>query len=137
MPQGLRVLLVEDQELNRALVRTILHRTTYAPLREAELVEAHDLEHARIALSHHDFDVILLDVHLPDGNGLVLLDHYAYPADQNRPVIIAITGGVMPYQYHAAMDAGCDAVLEKPYLPDDLISLVHQLTAAKSHTPAS
>jgi two-component system KDP operon response regulator KdpE len=41
--------------------------------------------------------------------------------------VIALTGGVLPHQRAAALDAGCDAFLDKPFLADDLVNLVDKL----------
>jgi CheY-like chemotaxis protein len=119
MTDALRLLVVEDNELNRALVRAIITRAGDPVLREAEIIEAHTLAQAEAVLSDTAVDVILLDVHLPDGSGLALLDHLPDTL-RRRPVIVAVTGGVMPEQRAAAIAAGCDAIVTKPYVAADL-----------------
>jgi two-component system KDP operon response regulator KdpE len=119
----LRILLVEDQPLNRDLVHAIVSRTTQPPLCDASLTDAHDLAQARALVAAGEFDIVLLDVQLPDGSGLALLDALANGSARRRPAVIALTGGVLPQQRAAALEAGCDAVLEKPFLAADLISL--------------
>jgi two-component system KDP operon response regulator KdpE len=121
--QRARILLVEDQDLNRALVHAIVRRTTQPRIREAEVTDAEDLHQARAAVAGADFDLVLLDVQLPDGSGLALLDDLADRPGRPRPAVIALTGGALPHQHAAATDAGCDAILDKPFLADDLISL--------------
>ncbi len=121
---GHRILLVEDNDLNRALVRAILNRAPDPAIRGAELIEAHNLAQARAVLARTAVDVVLLDVGLPDGNGLALLDDLG-TADGVRPAVIALTGGVLPAQRAAAMTAGCDAILDKPYATADLLALLH------------
>ncbi|MDT4987205.1 MAG: two-component system, OmpR family, operon response regulator KdpE [Micromonosporaceae bacterium] len=116
----LRILLVEDNDLNRALVRAIMTRTSDPMLRTAELVEAHNLTQARAVLAHGWVDAVLLDIQLPDGSGLSLLDDFAGRADLRRPAIIAVTGGVLPEQRAAALAAGCDAIVEKPFIAAEL-----------------
>lgn len=119
-----RILLVEDNELNRALVRAILTRAADPAVRGAQLLEAHNLTQARAVLAHETVDAVLLDVQLPDGSGLALLDEYAGPAGAPRPAFIAVTGGVLPEQQAAAYAAGCDAMLEKPFVAAQLIRVL-------------
>ena len=120
MTDGLRLLVVEDNELNRALVRAIITRAGDPQLRGAQIIEAHTLAQAHAVLSDTSVDAVLLDVQLPDGNGLSLLDELPTRARERRPVIVAVTGGVMPEQRAAAMAAGCDAIVTKPYVAADL-----------------
>ena len=120
MTEPLRLLIVEDNELNRALVRAILTRAADPVLRHAEIIEAHTLAQARAVLANARVDAVLLDVQLPDGNGLSLLDGLAELVPGPRPVIVAVTGGVMPDQRAAAIAAGCDAIVTKPYVAADL-----------------
>ena len=110
------ILLVEDEEINRTLVRTILRRSTDADLRDAQLVEAASLAQARESLATVDVDVMLIDLQLPDGSGLSLVGEVvaAKPADV-RPAIIALTGDVLAERKAEALAAGCDAFLDKPY----------------------
>jgi two-component system, OmpR family, KDP operon response regulator KdpE len=117
-----RVLLVEDEELNRVLVRAILARAEPSAVRGADLVEAGSLAAARTALTGEAVDVILLDVNLPDGNGLELAAELSSaPA---RPTVIALTASVLPHERAAAMAAGCDAFLDKPYAAADLVTIL-------------
>jgi two-component system KDP operon response regulator KdpE len=125
-----RILLVEDNELNRALVRAILTRTADLTLRGAHLVEAHNLTQARAILANEEVDAVLLDVQLPDGSGLALLDDFAGRDDVRRPAIIAVTGGVMPQQQAAAFAAGCDAMLEKPFIAAELVRVLTESMAS-------
>ena len=120
MTRALRLLVVEDNELNRALVRAIITRAGNPVLREADIIEAHTLAQARAVLSDTPVDAVLLDVQLPDGSGLSLLDELPPPARDHRPVVVAVTGGVMPDQRAAALAAGCDAIVTKPYVAADL-----------------
>jgi two-component system KDP operon response regulator KdpE len=116
------VLLVEDEELNRVLVRSILARATNDVVRGIDLVEAASLESARSALDGRPVDVVLLDVNLPDGNGLTLAADLA--ERDARPRVIALTASVLPHERAAAMSAGCDAFLDKPYAAQDLLDVL-------------
>jgi two-component system KDP operon response regulator KdpE len=127
-----RVLLVEDEELNRVLVRAILARAGDPGVRGIELVEAATLATARDRLSDGEVDVVLLDVNLPDGNGLTLAAELAERGGEDRPQVVALTASVLPHERAAAMSAGCDAFLDKPYAAAELIGiLTEQLRRAR------
>lgn len=133
-----RILLVEDEPLNRALVRAILARAAVGAVRDAELVEATTLAQAREQLRAGDADVVLLDMTLPDGSGLTLAEEItgggsnaAVPEHPGRrPTVIAVTGGVLPEDRAAASAAGCDAFLDKPYAAKELVAML------AAHLPA-
>jgi two-component system, OmpR family, KDP operon response regulator KdpE len=116
------VLLVEDEELNRVLVRAILARATEAAIHDVELLEAANLEIARAALKTESVDVVLLDVNLPDGSGLALAHELSDLP--NRPHVIALTASVQPHEKAGALRAGCDAFLDKPYAAADLVKVL-------------
>jgi two-component system KDP operon response regulator KdpE len=117
-----RVLLVEDEELNRVLVRAIIARAGPQTVRDVDLVEAGSLADARSALAGEPVDVVLLDVNLPDGNGLELAAELT--GDPSRPAVIALTASVLPHERAAAMEAGCDAFLDKPYAAAELVTML-------------
>jgi CheY-like chemotaxis protein len=118
------VLLVEDEELNRALVRAVVARASEPPVSAISLIEAGTLAAAREALASTDVDVILLDLNLPDGNGLTLATELAGDGGSRRPEVIALTASVLPQERAAAMAAGCDGFLDKPYVAGDLIKVL-------------
>jgi two-component system KDP operon response regulator KdpE len=120
---GKRILLVEDEEINRTLVRTILRRAPDADLRAIEVVEAASLAEARGQLSGEPFDAVLVDVQLPDGSGLALAAEVAAAAVR-RPVIIALTGDASTERRAQAVESGCDAFLDKPYAASALRDLL-------------
>ncbi|MDP9271153.1 MAG: response regulator, partial [Chloroflexota bacterium] len=94
-----RVLLLEDEALNRALVRATLARAEDPRLRDAELTEAGTIAEARAALAASTFDMLLLDVRLPDGDGLELAASLPRP----RPLIVALTASIVPSPRAQAM----------------------------------
>jgi CheY-like chemotaxis protein len=124
--EGIRLLIVDDHDMSRSLLHAIIGRSQHARLRGARTSDAASLAAARAAVAAHPFDVVLLDVHLPDGSGLDLLTDLA-TSPHPRPVVIALTGGVLPHQRAAAIDAGCDAFLDKPFLAEDLMNLLDKL----------
>ncbi|NJD27907.1 MAG: response regulator [Chloroflexi bacterium] len=123
----LRVLAVDDDPLNRTLVRAILARAG-EPLRGTELDEARTIAEARGALARGSFDLVLLDIHLPDGLGLELATELGARPRPDRPAIVALTASVLPAEQQAAIDAGCDAFLAKPFQPEALIDVIRSFT---------
>ena len=119
---GARILLVEDDDLNRELVRTVLARSADPVLRGACVVQAGSLAEARAALALGAVDVVLLDMNLPDGNGLSLAAEVRRTAERH-PALVALTGAPGD-QGDAALAAGCSAVLGKPYEAGQLCALV-------------
>jgi CheY-like chemotaxis protein len=122
-----RILLVEDEELNRTLVKAVLSRAQIAAVRDAEVLDASSLAVARERLGSEDVDLILLDMNLPDGNGLTLATELAAGTvgrGRPRPTVVAVTASVLPEDRTAALEAGCDGFLDKPYAAADLVATV-------------
>jgi CheY-like chemotaxis protein len=119
-----RVLLVEDNDLNRTLVRTILARSADPTAQAVTLIEAADLAAARAELAATPVDLVLLDMQLPDGDGLSLAHELAAETGSKRPVVIALTASVLPQQQDSVRAAGCDGFLGKPYQPRQLIDIL-------------
>ena len=125
-----RILLVEDERVNRALMRAVLGRAANDRLRTAALVEAGTLREAREALASGAFDLVVLDVHLPDGAGLDLALEIRDADLVRRPRILVLSASVLPAEQEAAMTAGCDAFMAKPYRPTELLAMIEKLTSA-------
>lgn len=122
-----RILLVEDELLNRTLVRAILSRADTAEVRGAEILDATSLAAARDSLRTGDIALVLLDMNLPDGSGLDLARELAgedKPFGHRKPAVVAVTASVLPQDRAAAIEAGCDGFLDKPYAAADLVATV-------------
>ena len=122
------ILLVEDEELNRTLVKAVLSRSADPTVRDADVVDATSLAAARDRLAADHIDLILLDMNLPDGNGLILARELA-DSGRPRPTVVAVTASVLPQDRVAAIDAGCDDFLDKPYAAADLVAVVSRYLA--------
>jgi two-component system KDP operon response regulator KdpE len=122
-----RILLVEDEDLNRTLVKAVLARAQIQAVRDAEVLDAGSLAAARRRLHDEHVDLVLLDMNLPDGNGLTLARELATegpPTGRQRPAVVAVTASVLPQDRAAAIEAGCDGFLDKPYAAADLVAVV-------------
>ena len=125
MAEGLRLLAVEDQPANVALLRAVLGRSGAPALNDAHLAVAGTLAAARALLAAESFDLVLLDVRLPDGNGLDLARELA---DRSRPPrIVVLTANALPGDETSAREAGADAFIPKPYQPSLLVATLLDL----------
>jgi len=113
--QAKHILLVEDDDTNRKLVRIVLGG-------EYRISEAVSVEQALALLQHEKPDLLLLDIRLGDGSGLdVIRSVRADPAFDQVPAL-AITAQAMKDDESRFLAAGFDAYLSKPIdtrrLPD-------------------
>jgi CheY-like chemotaxis protein len=123
---ALRILAVDDDPVNRSLIRAIVSRASEAAIREATLHEATNLAEARGVLEREPIDILLLDVHLPDGLGLDLAAELRANG-RDGPAIVALTASVLPADQQAALDVGCNAFLAKPYSAAALVATISEL----------
>ena len=115
------ILYVEDNEMNRKIVRQLLKPTAY------KLIEAYDGEAGVAAALEHRPDLILMDIQLPKISGIEATRKLrAEPATAATP-IIAITSFALSGDDQKAKEAGATAYLAKPYSPRDLLKLIRQL----------
>jgi CheY-like chemotaxis protein len=123
VPRPAVVLHVEDEMPNRALLRAVMGRASEPTVNGAVILDAPDLAAARRILGIERVDLVLLDVRLPDGNGLDLArDIATLPAP--RPEVIILSASVLPSEREAALATGASRFLEKPYVPSELISVI-------------
>jgi CheY-like chemotaxis protein len=121
----LRILLVEDEPANRALVRAILERARDPRLPAIELREASTIGAARQMLDEEAPDVVLLDVRLPDGNGLDLAAEMREAGNPARVVIVSAS--VLPAERSRALASGASAFLGKPFGAGQLIDALAEV----------
>jgi len=117
---GATVLVVDDEKLARNNVCEILGDAGY------ETIEAGDLDQAHKFIDSGAADIVLLDVMLPDGSGLTLLDQIAL--ENPRPPVILITAFGEVETAVEAMKKGAQDFLQKPL---DLKQLVQAVDKAR------
>lgn len=116
-----KILIVEDHELNRILLRDIMQMHGYETL---ESITAED--GMRLAREQKP-DLILMDIQLPGINGLTATRQLkSDPETKNIPVIV-VTSFAMEYDKQRALSSGCDAYMSKPVDTRKLPLLVEEL----------
>jgi two-component system cell cycle response regulator DivK len=115
-----RILVVEDQEDNRQILRDLLGSAGY------EMIEARDGEAGVAAARKERPNLVLMDIQLP------LLDGYeatrrikADPDLKNIPIIV-VTSYALSGDEVKARAAGCDAYVTKPYSPRQLLAKIRE-----------
>ena len=109
----LRILLVEDHPINQRVALAMLAKLGHAADTAA------DGASALSALDATDYDLVLLDLRLPDGNGLDLVPRLR--AASRQPLwIAATTANALPEDRAACRAAGMDDFLAKPFSSADL-----------------
>lgn len=129
---GLRVLLADDNEYNRILVmetlnlKAVLHFDIATTGKEALAL-----------LKQNEYDIILMDVQMPEMSGLeaTKILRKEFPAPKNKIPVIAFTAGIHRTELEMCIEAGMDAYITKPFKPAELINLIARLTGRTSNTP--
>lgn len=118
-----KILYVEDNPQNMRLVRKILKHAGYT------VVEAEDgLTGIDVAESERP-DLILMDVNLPDIDGLEATQRIRKMPEIASIPIIALTANAMVGDREKALEAGCDGYLPKPISKSDLVKTVEEYLA--------
>jgi len=102
------ILIVEDNEKNMKLARDVLQAKGYATL---EAVNGE--EGVRQAIAHRP-DLVLMDIQLPDINGVEAFHRIRAHADTARVPVVAFTASVTPMDRSRITDAGFDGFISKP-----------------------
>jgi two-component system cell cycle response regulator DivK len=113
-----RILLVEDTEDNRQIIRDLLADSRY------ELLEAHDGEEGVTMALAELPDLILMDIQLPEMDGYEATRRIkSDPRSRHIPVIV-VTSYALSGDEAEALAAGCDAYIAKPFSPRMLLGRI-------------
>jgi CheY-like chemotaxis protein len=125
--RSLRILVAEDSLVNQKLATVLLERLGHEVLVASNGKEAVDL------LASHAFDLVLMDVHMPEMDGLEATEIIrAREKETGAHVpILAMTGDVMQDSAERCRQAGMSAVLAKPIRKRDLHAAVVRMTAGR------
>ena len=109
------ILVVEDQEDNRQILRDLLGNAGY------ELTEAENGEEAITAVGKRRPDLILMDIQLPVMDGYEATRRLRANPDLKSVPIIAVTSYALSGDEAKALAAGCDGYIAKPFSPRELL----------------
>jgi CheY-like chemotaxis protein len=101
----LKILYVEDSEVSQRAMRRLVTKMGHTLVPASDAAQGYTL--ARTSL-----DLIMLDINLPDGNGLDLARRLR--AEQIETPIIIVTAAVASYSNEDAIAAGCNGFVGKP-----------------------
>ena len=128
---ALSILLVEDHPINQQLATTILHRLGH------HVIVAGDGVQGVQAADKEKFDVILMDVQMPQMNGFDATKHIRAGNSPNaRTPIVALTANAMQSDKDACFEAGMDDFLTKPFSKVDLVAVLSRQVTAHQDTGA-
>jgi len=113
-----KILLVEDNEMNRDMLSRRLAR------RGHEVVTADNGAQALTAAEKEKFDLVLMDLRLPDISGWEVTKQLRARSANQALKIIALTAHAMEGDRQAALDAGCDDYDTKPV---DMVRLTEKI----------
>jgi two-component system, cell cycle response regulator DivK len=116
-----RILVVEDTEDNRRILRDLLTRAGF------ELIEAADGQSGVSMATAHRPDLILMDIQLPIFDGYEATRRIKANPDTRDIPIIAVTSYALSGDETKALAAGCDGYVAKPYSPRRILAMVQEL----------
>ncbi len=114
------VMVVEDNEKNRKLMRVVLKAKGY------NIIEAATGEEALNLLKNQKPDIILMDIQLPGIDGLTLIKQIKASVITKDIPIIAVTAYAMKGDEQKILDTGCDAYVSKPINTQELPLIVEK-----------
>jgi PAS domain S-box-containing protein len=124
--QGLRLLVIDDQESTRELIVAIFRRAR-AEVRAASSVRE-GLEHFAADVP----DVVVCDLAMPEEDGYAFVRAIrARPDASNATPIVALTAFGRPEDRQYALDAGFNDYLKKPVDPEELAAAIQRLSATR------
>lgn len=118
------ILIIDDDETFRSIMREILERAGYEILTSASVADAYQV------MLELQPDLILTDIMMPEIDGLTLVRFLrSHPTWSGIPLIV-VSARVMESDRDAARRAGADAFLEKPFTMQHLTRTISTFLAA-------
>jgi two-component system, cell cycle response regulator DivK len=115
-----RILVIEDTEDNRRILRDLLTRAGF------DLIEATDGESGVSMATAHRPDLILMDIQLPVFDGYEATRRIKANPDTKDIPIIAVTSYALSGDESKAIAAGCNGYVAKPFSPRKILAMVQE-----------
>jgi CheY-like chemotaxis protein/HPt (histidine-containing phosphotransfer) domain-containing protein len=113
--QQLRILVVDDDELNRRMMKILLTREGHHVDLAADGMEALD------AVKYQEFDIVFMDLQMPTMDGVEASQRIRDWENGGRHTfIVALTASYMPEEGHILFSAGIDNYISKPFEVDHI-----------------
>ena len=125
----MRILLVEDDlSLGQAVM-------DYLKSKQFSVDWAENLQQARAFVATMHYAAVLLDLNLPDGEGLALLPFLTGTATtaEARPTVVVVTARDQVSDRIRGLDAGADDYLVKPYDPEELLARLRAIERRRGY----
>ena len=116
-----RILVVEDQEDNRQILRDLLGMAGY------DMVEAHDGAEGVAKAAEHKPDLILMDIQMPAMDGYEATRQIKANPELTSIPVIAVSSYALAGDEEKTRAAGCDGYIAKPFSPRQLLGKVREL----------
>lgn len=117
------ILIVEDQEDNRKILRDLLTSQGY------QVIEAIDGQTGIQLARDHRPDLILMDIQLPGIDGYEATRQIKADENLRDTPLIVVTSYALSGDSQKAFAAGCDAYIAKPFSPRQMLSTVQEFLA--------
>ncbi len=121
-----KILYIEDNPQNMRLVRKMLLSAGY------DMIEAYNGETGFQIAMEIVPDLILMDINLPDVDGLTVTGRIKAHRELTHIPVIALTANAMHGDRERFIDSGCDGYIAKPITRTELLNLVEHYIAARS-----
>ena len=113
----IKLLIIEDSEETVDLIRLILSNEG-----DIKIFEANSVQEGINLIKKDIFDLILLDLSLPDGNGTYICEQVRqFPELYGKPFIIALTADTSQESVNKNLEIGCDDYIKKPFDTQELL----------------
>ena len=119
------VLVIEDNEDNIVLITRLLEKSGYKVMQAKTGLIGYEM-----AISQKP-DFILLDIQLPDIEGIEVLHRIRANKETEKIIVIAVTSYAMEGDRERLLGSGCNGYIEKPIDPLRVINQIQQITGDK------